>query len=117
MRYRRLDANGDYTLGNALAFYVNTPEAVGQAALTRLKLWKGEWFVDTADGTPWLQEILGKRYANRNPDAAIKERILGTEGVVEISDYSSIFDGETRTLTVTCTLTTIYGTTTITGTL
>lgn len=117
MRYRKLDANGDYTLDNEQAFYKNVPEAVGQAVLTRLRLWKGEWFINVEDGTPWLTEILGKRRINRNPDAVIKQRILGTQGVKEITDYSSAFDGNTRQLSVTCTLNTIYGATTISETL
>ena len=117
MRYRKLDANGDYTLGNQAAFYVNQPEAVAQAVLTRLKLWTGEWFLNTTDGTPWMQEILGKRRVSVNPDAAIKQRILGTQGVKEITDYASSFDGNSRTLSVSCSLNTIYGTTTLSVTL
>lgn len=113
MRYRKLDANGDFTIGTGADFHVNTPDAVGQAVLTRLKLWKGEWFIDTADGTPWMGEILGKRHAGKNPDAVIKQRILGTQGVKEITEYSSTYDGNTRKLTVTATLNTIYGATTI----
>ena len=42
MRYRPLDANGDYTVG--IPFLVNSPACVGQAVLTRLKLFLGEWF-------------------------------------------------------------------------
>lgn len=117
MRYRKLDASGDYTLGGAGAFLVNSPEAVAQAIGTRLRLWAGEWFVDTTDGTPWMQQILGKRQPDRNPDAEIKQRILGTQGVVEITDYSSAFDGETRKLIVTASVNTIYGAATLTETL
>jgi hypothetical protein len=117
MRYRKLDASGDYTLGGAAAFLVDSPEAVAQAVSTRLSLWQGEWFIDTSDGTPWMQEILGKIQQGRNPDAAIKQRILGTQGVVEITDYTSTFDGTTRKLAVTATLNTIYGAATISETL
>lgn len=101
MIYRQLDANGDYQLG---AFLANTPETVGQAVLTRLLLWRGEWFLDTADGTPYMQDILGHR---TNYDLEIQTRILGTPGVVEITDYSSSVVN--RKLSVACTLKTIYG--------
>ena len=100
MRYRKLDASGDYTLGGASAFLVNSPEAVAQAV-----------------STPWLTEILGKIQQGRNPDAAIKQRILGTQGVTEITDYTSTFDGTTRKLSVTATINTIYGAATISETL
>lgn len=109
MRYRKLDADGDYTLGSGADFHANTPEAVAQAVLTRLRLWTGEWFVDTTDGTPWDTEILGKRLQRKNPDSAIKRRILETDGVTEITDYSSTFDGETRKFSVTATINTAYG--------
>lgn len=117
MRYRKLDAAGDYQLGGAAAFLINSPDAVAQAVLTRLNLSQGEWFIDITDGTPWLQDILGKRQQGRNPDAAIKQRILGTPGVNSLTAYASTYDGSTRKLAVSATLDTIYGTATITGTL
>lgn len=117
MRYRKLSPDGDYTIGTGADFYVDSPEAVAQAVLTRLRLWRGEWFVDTRDGTPWMEEILGKRVRTRSPDAAIKQRILGTEGVTEILSYSSSFDGNTRRMKVDATIATRYGQTRITETL
>lgn len=117
MRYRALDANGDYQVGRTAVFLVNSPEAVAQAIRTRLKLWTGEWFLDQTEGTPWKTEILGHRFAGSNPDAAIKKRILQTPGVQEITDYSSTFNGQTRSLSVTATVSTIYGQATISETL
>lgn len=117
MRYRRLDADGDYTFGTGQDFLVNSPDAVGQAVLTRLRLWFGEWFVDQRDGTPYNEEILGKRYPRKNPDAAIKRRILGTPNVTEIVAYSSQFDGETRKYSIAATINTAFGAVKISETL
>lgn len=116
MQYRKQDSAGDYVLGSGGDFFIDSSDAVAQAVSTRLALWKGEWFVDTSDGTPWMHEILGKR-RGRNPDSVIKERILGTSGVLEIVSYSSQYDGNTRSLRVSATLNTIYGSATITETL
>lgn len=116
MRYRKLDASGDYTLGTGADFLQDTPEAVAQAVHTRLALWAGEWFSDVSDGTPWDTEVLGKFTASTR-DAVIKDRILGTAGVVSIDAYQSTFDGSTRRLSVTATITTAYGTTTVDTTL
>ncbi len=53
MRYRREDENGDYSFGQGDAtFLTDTPEAVAQAVKTRLALWRGQWFLDTEEGTP-----------------------------------------------------------------
>lgn len=117
MRYRKLDANGDYTLGTSSDFLIDSPEAVAQAIKTRLSLWTGEWFVDTSDGTPWNERVLGKRQRGKSYDAAIKQRILATTGVKELTSYSSAFDGNARSLSVTAVVTTIYGTTTVISTM
>lgn len=106
MRYRPLGPDGDYTVG--VPFLINTPQTVAQAVSTRLKLWMGEWFMDTSDGTPWQQNILGPR-AGASPDAYIKQRILGTPGVTQLTEYNSVYDGNGRTLTVTGVIDTLYG--------
>lgn len=115
MRYRKLDAAGDYTFGTGADFHVNSPEAVAQAISTRLKLWRGEWFLDQSDGTPYREEVLDKR--TRSPDVAIKQRILGTPGVSEIQSFASSYDGDTRRLRVNATVLTIYGAVAINETL
>jgi len=117
MRYRKLDADGDFVFGGSAAdFLVNTPEAVAQAVLTRLRLHRGEWFLDTTVGMPWESAVIG-RNTQGTADAAIRTCILGTTGVTEITAYASSLDSTTRKLTVTVTITTLYGTTTIETTL
>jgi hypothetical protein len=117
MRYRKLTADGDYSFGQQQAdFYRNVPEAVGQAVLTRLELFTGQWFLDSDEGTPWRTDVLGK-YTRDSYDAVIQARILDTEGVTRIDDYTSAFNENTRKLTVSATITTAYGQTTVTTTL
>ena len=105
MQYRQLSATGDYLIG--LPFLANSPQCVGQAIVTRLKLWQGEWFLNTAYGTPWLQNILGR---SQNPDAYIKARILGTPGVTSLLAYLSSYNGQNRSLSVSGSVVTLYGT-------
>lgn len=107
MRYRQLDVDGDYVIGGAQAFLVDTPEAVAQAVKTRLNLIRGEWFVDTSAGMPW-QDVVGKN-TRGTADIEIRQCILGTQGVTEISGYSSTLDVEARRMHVEATLKTIYG--------
>lgn len=117
MRYRTLDANGDYTFGqNAANFLVDSPAAVAQAIQTRLKLLQGEWFLDQTAGTPYDTEILGAGTQSTR-DLAIQTVILETQGVTEIVDYASYLNLSTREFTVAVTVNTIYGQTTITATL
>lgn len=108
MRYRALSTTGDYQFGRAGLFLINTPAAVAQAVKTRLMLWAGEWFLDSREGTPYEQSILG--YGTQGTrDLAIKERILGTPGVLSLIRYASSVDSS-RKMTVTATVETQYGT-------
>lgn len=109
MRYRQLSATGDYVFGHGKRdFYVDQPEVVAQAIQTRLALWLGEWFLDTADGMPWNEQVLGKG-TERIRDAAVRRRILGTPGVNSIVAYKSTVDPETRKFTIETIVDTIYG--------
>lgn len=101
MRYRMLTASGDYSFGQGTAnFFVDDPQAVGQSVLTRLRLWQEEWFLDKTEGTPYSTQVLGYNTKNLR-DAAIRQRVLQTVGVVSIESYGSTFDPETRAFTVT----------------
>lgn len=115
MKVRKMDSNGDYLFGlGSSDYYENKPAGVGQTISNRLRLWTGEWFLDTGAGTPWLQEILGEA---TTAEAVLRTRILETEGVNEILEYASVFDPNTRRLTISATVDTIYGTTIVQETL
>lgn len=115
MRYRKTDAAGDMVFGHGGSdYWQDVPEAVGAAVLSRLYLFLGEWFLDTADGTAWKTKVLGK-YTGDTRDQVIRARILGTTGVSGIDSYSSDLDRQTRRFTVAATISTIYGQTTITA--
>ncbi|KLU14358.1 MULTISPECIES: hypothetical protein [Xenorhabdus] len=113
MRYRREDSNGDYSFGQGdNTFWINSPDAVAQAVKTRLNLWRGDWFLDIAEGTPYREAVLEKNYASA---MAIRERILGTEGVTEIVSLDASRNPDTRKITLTATINTHYGRATVTS--
>lgn len=113
MRNRKLTTTGDYSFGNGQQdFYRDVPDAVGQAAKTRLLLWLGEWFLDTAEGTLYMQGILGK-YSVDVANATIQDRVLGTQGLTDITNFVSELDPDTRSLSVKFSVDTIYGPTAV----
>lgn len=113
MRYRALDANGDYSFGHGSAdFLVDTPATVAQAVDTRLLLMEGEWFLDDTEGTPYATEILGT-HTQGTYDQAIRQRVLETEGVTGIVSYSSTLNRGTRALAVSVTINTEFGPATV----
>lgn len=109
MLVRKLDSNGDMQLGQGSAnFYSNSADGVAQMVYTRLKLWLGEWYLDTADGTDWLGKCLGKNTVD-SALLEIKRRIMATEGVSEIKNLSASIEPTNRWLSVQGVITTIYG--------
>lgn len=115
MRYRTLDANGDYTFGqNGANFLVNSSATVAQAVQTRVKLIAGEWFLDITEGMPYDTDILGAGTESTR-DLAIQAYILATQGVNEILEYASYLNPATRQFTWAATIDTDYGTTTVTS--
>lgn len=113
MRYRALDANGDYQFGRAGLYLTNSPDAVRQAIITRLRLQLGEWFVDLSAGTPYKTQVLG--YSTQpTRDIVMKARIVDTPGVRELLSYSSSLSAS-RLFSVRATVDTIYGAVTFTS--
>lgn len=74
-------------------------ELTRQRLSIRLKLFQGEWKFDETLGTPYFQTIYGKS-TKIAADLAIKTVILDTEGVIRLTDYTSVVDKSTRKLTV-----------------
>ena len=115
MRYRRLDEAGDMIFGGGQADMLrDSPAAVGQAALTRLRLWRGEWFVDTSEGTPWQTAALGMG-KRKTIEPAVRARILGTEGVTGIESLELDINPDTRVAVISAAINTVYGQTEIKG--
>lgn len=110
MRYRKLNPNGnDYSFGQSQGnFLRNTPDCVAQAVLTRLYLWKGDFFLNLDEGIDWQSRVLGTGTQGMY-DMTIRDRILGTQGVLGILAYDSQRNGDVRSLGVQVTIDTIYG--------
>ena len=107
MRYRVLDENGDFTIGNEHA-YIEGADAVRQAVLTRLRLLVYEWWEDIEDGVPYWQKII----ASRDVKAAqqiIRERIQQTPGVLSILSFDPEWNNENRTLRIRAAIQSTYG--------
>ena len=84
-------------------------DVVRQQLVIKLNLWTGSWFLDTEFGTPYLQDILGKRITLGGAIAAIKTSILEVDNVQKIDDFSYIFDRAQRKLVVNFIVSTPFG--------
>jgi len=84
-------------------------EQVRQQLLIKLRLWTGEWFLDTEFGTPYLPSILGKQLTLSGAIVALRKSIMEVEGVQQIVAFAYRFDNATRVLTVAFSANTPYG--------
>jgi hypothetical protein len=109
MRHRKWDKDGDVCFGHGQAdYWIDTPEGVAQAVASRLRLLVGEWFLDAEEGTPYVGGVLGM-HTRESHDPVIRARILETEAVTSLDEYTSSFDANSRKLTIAATIGTLYG--------
>ena len=93
-----LDNSHDLDLTSQGLQIVQGADRVRQNILIKLRLWVGEWFLDTEYGTPYLEDILGKRISLGGSIAAIRASILEVDGVDAITEFNYSFNRKTRTL-------------------
>lgn len=109
MRYRKLDADRDMVFGNQQNdFWRDVPDAPAQAVGTRLRLISGEWFLDLSEGVPYQVSALGTGKMS-SIEPMFRRAILDTQGVTEISNWSSSWNPDARTYGVAATISTLYG--------
>ncbi len=111
MTVRLLDSNGDITTSGVQ--FTSEQKEIAQTVETRLRLYLGEYFRDINDGTPWLQQILGKGSSLSVKESLIKRRILQTEGVNSIFKFDTDFDLNNRTYAIAAGVVTPFGQETI----
>ena len=119
MRVRKLETVRDPVTGVAVPtydmrfgkgqqdYFLNDPDGVAQLVLTRLEMQKEEWFLDTEDGMTFRLKVLGRR-TDATRDAAIRARVLATQGVKAINTYASQVNRQARTFAGQIMIDTIY---------
>lgn len=63
--------------------------SVSQRLVTRLKTFKGEWFMDNTHGFPYFQRVLGKKIKKESIDKIFREEILKERGVKNLTYFES----------------------------
>lgn len=91
---------GDVYIGNFQAEIVKGAARVRQNLELKLKLWVGEWFLDTEFGTPYLESILGKRISLNAAVSELKRVIMSVQDVDQLTSFKYNFNRSNRRLTV-----------------
>lgn len=80
---------GDFDVSTGKLIVVSGAEEKAQKIEAALDLARGEWFLDTREGLPLFESILG----HKNPDLEIIKRIyrraiLSVEGIVDVQELT-----------------------------
>ena len=101
MRDFRLDPmTHDLVIANFDLAVTEGAESIAQNVKQRLLMFTDEWFLDLAEGTPWLEQIMVKGQRQGVVEDILKARIRETPGVQELAAFTLEASGE-RAVTVT----------------
>lgn len=109
---RKIDANNDPVYTSSPSDFLVDLDAVQQEIYTSLLLFQGEWWENSAVGTPWFQTILGNAASASGlaaMSAALVNVINGVPYVTNAVMQSIVFNPSTRALSFVCYVQTAFG--------
>lgn len=83
----KIDSNGDIALEKNDVVLLTGKDEIAQVLKQELRVFLGEWFLDTREGVPYYQDILKKAPDIGRIDAVLKNRILSSPGIVELLEF------------------------------
>lgn len=92
--------NNDIVMQQGDLTFVSDGKAVRQRLEQKLRLWRGEWFLDLNAGVPWLQSILGKRPRPTVVAGIIRQLIESDPQVLSVENITIDYDDDKRKLNI-----------------
>lgn len=86
-----LVTEGDIVLSSGL-------EAIADDHQCRVRTFLGECFVDTTQGVPWMEEILGERPTPGRLREIFEAQVLATPGLVAMTDFAATRSGRSASI-------------------
>lgn len=80
--------------------YVGGVNQIAQNLAIRLRFIQGEWFLNILAGVPYYQYFFIKNPNQIQIETFLKDEIANTPGILDITSFSSDFDGKNRKFTV-----------------
>ena len=99
MQVSGLDKNLDWRFGKGRAVYNRDSKAIAQNVLTRLRSFKGDWYLNVTFGINWI-ELLGNLGTENRLLRAVESTVLQTEGVISIQRLGIIQRNANRGVTI-----------------
>jgi len=102
----KLDVNNDLQIVNGdLTLTTTRTEIAAQTLGITLKTYRGEWFLNSDFGVPYLQEIIGVAKKKEVVDRIFLAEIANNAYVDNINSYTSFYDRDDRYYTMNVTVT------------
>ena len=96
MKIRRLDSEGDWDYGHSISsYYIDNAQAVGLNIVTRLREWYRDCFFAMQNGIDYPTR-LGSFNQKENLDNDVQSIILNSQDVVDITEFDSTFNRDSR---------------------
>lgn len=95
-----LDSSGDLDLSTNDLEISDGIDAIRQELQIRYRFFVGEWFLDRAEGVPYIENVLKKNANDAHVRMLLIDVAKSTPGVSEVRSYSASLDNSTRVLTV-----------------
>lgn len=106
-----LDDNNSLVIRDGDLVFSTGIQGVMQECRIKMLMFKGEWFLDREVGVSWWSEILGQK-----PDRAIaamtsefSDKLASVEDVIVVNKLDISYDGATRRITVSWSVTSRFG--------
>lgn len=100
----------DVVIAGGDVLMIDDKVRIAQQAKIRLLRWRGEWFLNTHDGLPYIEHILVKNPNLLHVRELLHDELRTIEGVKRVSKLMLSIDRQNRVLTVNFALDTDYGT-------
>jgi hypothetical protein len=99
MKIRRIDSEGDWDYGHSMSsYYVDNAQSVGLNIVTRLREWYRDCFFAMQNGIDYPTR-LGTFNQKENLDNDIQSVIMNSQDVIDITEFDSTLDRNTRAYT------------------
>lgn len=99
----------DLIISSADLMAIDNAERVAQQIKIQLLTWRGEWFLDTTHGVPYLDYILVKNPSIELIRSIFREQIMSVDDVNDVVNIEIDYDVKTRIMTVAYEASTSYG--------
>jgi len=99
MQVSGLDKNLDWRFGKGRAVYKRDSAAIAQNVLTRLRSFRGDWYLNVEFGINWI-ELLGNLGTENRLLRAVESTVLQTDGVISIQRLGIIRRNANRGVTI-----------------